>query len=80
MEFHETDVGKFHRALSVIVLAVALVFCVAGSIAWRNKSGHWLLMVATAIGVLLICRTVRDFDKKPCSEEDSAMGAEWDNA
>jgi hypothetical protein len=59
VEFHETDVGKFHRALSIIVLAVALVFSAGGAIAWWNKPGQRLLIAAAAIGLVLVWGSLR---------------------
>jgi hypothetical protein len=55
-EFHETDVGRFHRWLSLIVLGLALIFSAAGVLAWWNKPGEWLLVIATGIGLVLIWR------------------------
>jgi len=53
-EFHETDVGRFHRVLSRIILVVALGFSVGGVAAWWNKPGEWLLVVASGIGITLL--------------------------
>ena len=44
-EFHETDVGRFHRWLSLIILAVALAFSAGGVLAWWNSPGEWLLVI-----------------------------------
>ena len=53
-EFHETDVGQFHRWLSLIVLGVALVFSAGGLLAWWHKPGEWLLVLATGVSLALI--------------------------
>ena len=53
-EFHETDVGRFHRWLSLIILAVALAFSAGGMLAWWNKPGEWLLVIATGISLVLL--------------------------
>jgi hypothetical protein len=58
-EFHETDVGRFHRWLSLIVLALAVAFSAGGLLAWWNKPGEWLLLFATGISVVLSWRNVR---------------------
>ena len=63
-EFHETDVGRFHRWLSLIVLGLALAFSAGGLLAWWNKPGAWLLVTATGIGLMLIWRSVRDTPEK----------------
>ena len=60
VEFRETDVGRFHRGLSLIILALAVVFSAGGVIAWWNKPGEWLLVIATGIGLILLWRGVRD--------------------
>ena len=53
-EFHETDVGRFHRWLSRIVLGVALAFSAGGLFARRNEPGAWLLAIATAVSLALL--------------------------
>jgi hypothetical protein len=58
-EFHETDIGRFHRWLSRIVLGLALTFCAGGLLAWWNKPGEWLLVFATGVGLVLIWRNLR---------------------
>jgi hypothetical protein len=58
-EFHETDVGRFHRWLSLIVLALALAFSAGGLLAWWNRPGEWLLLIATGISVVLSWRNIR---------------------
>jgi hypothetical protein len=59
-EFHETDVGRFHRWLSLIVLGLALAFSAGGVLAWWNKPGEWLFVIAIGIGLVLIWNTVCD--------------------
>lgn len=59
-QFHETDVGRFHRRLSLIILGVALAFSAAGLVAWWNKPGEWLLVVATGVSLVLLWLDVRD--------------------
>jgi hypothetical protein len=53
-EFHETDVGRFHRYISVVVLALALAFSAGGLLAWWNKPGQWLLVFATGLSTVLL--------------------------
>jgi hypothetical protein len=59
-EFHETDVGRFHRRLSLIILAVALAFSAGGLVAWWNRPGEWLLVIASCVSVVLLWLDVRD--------------------
>jgi hypothetical protein len=58
--FHETDVGRFHRWLSLSVLAVALAFSAGGLIAWWDRAGEWLLLLATGVSLVLLWLDVRD--------------------
>ena len=59
-EFHETDVGRFHRWLSLIILALALAFSAGGVLAWWNKPGEWLLVASTGVSLVLLWLDVRD--------------------
>jgi hypothetical protein len=59
-EFHETDVGRFHRLLSLLILLVALAFAAGGLITWWNKPGEWLLVIATGISLVLLWLDARD--------------------
>jgi hypothetical protein len=77
-EFHETDVGRFHRWLSLIVLGVALAFSAGGLFAWWNKPAEWLLVIATGIGLVLIWRNVRDSPWR-LDEGAGPVTARWGN-
>jgi hypothetical protein len=59
-EFHETDVGRFHHLLSLLILAVALAFSAGGLLAWRDKPGAWLLMIASCVSIVLLWLDTRD--------------------
>ena len=59
-EFHETDVGRFHRRLSLTIVAVALAFAVGGVVAYWGTPGEWLQVVAAGIGIVLLWLDVRD--------------------
>ncbi len=58
--FHESDVGRFHRLLSLMFLGVALAFSVGGMIAWWNKPGEWLLVIAAGLSLVFLWLDVRD--------------------
>jgi hypothetical protein len=74
-EFHETDVGRFHHWLSLIVLVVALAFSVGGLLAWWNKVGEWLLVIATGISLVLLWLDLRDAHEKSGKSADPVAGA-----
>jgi hypothetical protein len=80
-EFHETDVGRFHRWLSLIVLGLALAFSAGGLLAWWNKQGEWMLVIATGIGLVLIWHNVRYAPEKSGREAspvaDSLQHERW---
>jgi hypothetical protein len=40
--FHETDIGRFHRRLSLTIVAVALAFAVRGVVAYWDTTDEWL--------------------------------------
>jgi hypothetical protein len=58
--FHETDVGRFHRWLSLAMLGVALTFSAGGLVAWWDTPGEWLLVIAAGISLLLLWLDLRD--------------------
>jgi hypothetical protein len=74
-EFHETDVGRFHRRLSLLILAVALAFSASGLLAWWNKPGEWLLAVATGISLALVWHDVRIHPDDPSDNGDRVEDA-----
>src|SRR5262245_18171208 len=80
-EFHETDLGRFHRWLSRIVHGLALAFSAGGLLGRWNKPGAWLLVIATGIGLVLIWRDVRDTpensDEGAGSVADAAPDEGW---
>ena len=58
--FRESDVGRFHRLLSLMILGVALAFSVGGVIAWWNKPGEWLLVIAAGLSLVFLWLDFRD--------------------
>jgi hypothetical protein len=71
-EFHETDVGRFHRWLSLVILTVALAFSAGGLLAWWDRPGEWLLVIATGISLVLLWLDARD---APESRNPSPAGS-----
>jgi hypothetical protein len=64
-EFHETDVGRFHHLLSLLILAVALAFSAGGLLAWWHKPGMWPLMIASWVSIVLLWLDARDVQAGP---------------
>jgi hypothetical protein len=64
-EFHETDVGRFHRMLSLLILAIALAFSTGGLFAWWNKPGRWLLVIASCVSIVLLWLDAGDAQAGP---------------
>jgi hypothetical protein len=77
-EFHETDVGRFHRLLSLLIRAVALAFSAGGLLAWWHAPGGWLLVIASCISMVLLSVQARDVLAGPLGHA-TADGApeEW---
>jgi hypothetical protein len=75
--FHETDVGRFHRRLSLTIVAVALAFAVGGVVAYRNTPGEWLQVVAAGVGIVLLWLDVRDAPERGESRRGDDEGDEW---
>jgi hypothetical protein len=79
-EFHETDIGQFHRVLSLIILVVALGFSVGGVVAWWNKPGEGILVVAAGIAIVLLWLDLRDTPNRPgrkAARADDGDKVEW---
>ena len=55
----ETNVGLFHRRVSVIMFAAAVVVCVAGLRRWAGQAGSGWLAGALLAGVVLLMQDVR---------------------
>ena len=79
-EFAATDVGRFHRWLSLLFLGVALTFSAGGLFAWWNKPGEWLLVASTGISLVLLWLDVRDSpgpSGQPADRVAAAALDEW---
>jgi hypothetical protein len=58
----ETDIARFHQALSVLMIGVAVVICCAGLIRWAGRPGAGLLtmtLVASFATLVLEVRKMR---------------------
>src|SRR3954465_200483 len=69
-EFHETDVGRFHRRLSLTILGVAAAFSAGGVLAWWSRPGEWLFVLATGVSLVVMWLEVRDAPEGPRSHAD----------
>src|SRR4051812_8873223 len=59
-EFHESDVGRFHRRLALGILGVAVAFSAGGALARWDRPGRWPLVAATGISLRLFWRDLRE--------------------
>lgn len=77
-EFHETDVGRFHRRLSLTILGVALAFAGGGLVAWWSRPGGWLLAIAFGVSIVLLWLDLRNAPQDPSgsTEADKTLG-QW---
>ena len=71
--FHETDIGHFHRRLSLTMITMSLAFSVGGLFSWRNTPGRWLLVLASGISLVLLRLDVRDVPE--ASQQESSGSA-----
>jgi hypothetical protein len=55
----ETNVGRFHRSVSVIMFAAAVVISVAGFRRWAGQAGSGWLACALLAGVVLLVQDLR---------------------
>ena len=75
--FHETDVGRFHRRLSLTIIAVALAFAVGGLVAYWDTPGEWLQVVASGVGIVLLWLDFRDAPERGEGRRGEDRVDEW---
>ena len=75
-EFHETDVGRFHRRLSLTILGVATAFAAGGVLAWWSKPGGSVFVLATGVSLILLWLDLADAPEEAPAE--GASGAAQD--
>ncbi len=73
--FHESDVGRFHRWLSLMILVVALVFSLGGMIAWWNRPGEWLLVLGAGLSLIFLWLDLRDAPGKDAHDASRAFAS-----
>lgn len=55
----ETDIGRFHRRLSLLMVGVGVIFSLGGLARWVGQPGTGLLLLALVISLASIARDVR---------------------
>ena len=55
----ETDIGRFHRRLSLLMIGVAGVFSLGGLSRWLGQPGTGLLLSALAVSLASVARDLR---------------------
>jgi hypothetical protein len=55
----ETDIGRFHRRLSLLIFAVAAALSVVGLVRWGGGPGTGLLVVALTASLASLVRQLR---------------------
>ncbi len=55
----ETDVGRFHRRLSLLMLGVGVIFSLGGVARWAGQPGTGPLLLALAVSLASVARDLR---------------------
>lgn len=55
----ETDVGRFHRRVSMLMIAVAVIFSMFAFTRWLGQPGTGLLLTALALSLAAVARNLR---------------------
>jgi hypothetical protein len=55
----ETDIGKFHSRLSLLMFTVGAVLSLVGMIRWGGQPGTGLLLLALGASLASICADLR---------------------
>jgi hypothetical protein len=66
----ETDVGRFHRRLSLLMIGVGAVFSLGGLAHWIGQPGTGLLLFALAASLACVTRDLRGAWAGPESDID----------
>lgn len=68
----ETDVGRFHRRLSLLMIGVAAIFSGGGLARWMGQPGTGLLLLALAASLACLTRDLRAAWAGPAPDIDGA--------
>jgi len=55
----ETDIGRFHRRLSLLMVGIGVIFSLGGLARWMGQPGTGLLLLALAASLASIARDLR---------------------
>jgi hypothetical protein len=55
----ETDIGRFHRRLSLLMIGIGLIFSLLALIRWLGQPGTGLLLVALTLSLVSMRRDLR---------------------
>jgi hypothetical protein len=58
-EWAETDIGRFHRRLSLLMIGVGVIFSLGGLGRWMGQPGTGLLLAALAVSMASVTRDLR---------------------
>ncbi len=61
----ETDVGRFHRRLSLLMFGVGAVFSLGGLARWMGQPGTGLLLLALAVSLACVARDLHKPGRGP---------------
>jgi hypothetical protein len=68
----ETDIGRFHRRLSMVMIGIGAVFSFGALARWIGQPGTGLLLLALSISLFCVARDLREAWAGPESEFDRA--------
>jgi hypothetical protein len=55
----ETDIGRFHRRLSLLMVGIGVVFSLGGLVRWVGQPGTGLLLLALSVSLASVARDLR---------------------
>jgi len=55
----DSDIGRFHRRLSLLMIGVGVVFSLGGLAQWMGQPGTGLLLLALAVSLACVARDLR---------------------
>jgi hypothetical protein len=71
-EWAETDIGRFHQRLSLLMFGVGALFSLAGLLRWGGQAGTGLLFLAFVANVTFLTWDVRRIWFRPMQDFDQA--------